>query len=98
MTSTSASAAPPSPRSPAVAPGRRYAGYGNRAIGTIALKSPVALSWKAAKPKIQVFTTTGFVLVNSTKPSGSVHLSKGTYRGVRVASAGAWSLLVAPLH
>ena len=71
------------------APWAHYAGHGNKAIGTIALKSPVRLTWSAAKPKIQVFTSTGFVLVNSRKSSGSVLISKGTYRGVRVASGGA---------
>ncbi len=97
-TSTSPSAPRPAPPSPAVEPGRRYAGHGNRAIGTLALKSAVRLTWNAAKPKIQLFTSAGFMLVNSTKPTGSVNLTKGTYRGVRVASTGAWSLLVAPLH
>ena len=62
---------------------RHYAGNGDKPIGTIVVKSPVVLTWTAAKPKMQIFTSKGFVLVNSTTSSGSVHLSKGTSAGTR---------------
>ena len=75
---------------------RHYAGNGDKPIGTIVVKSPVVLTWTAAKPKMQIFTSKGFVLVNSTASSGSVHLSKGTYRGVRVASGGTWAIVLRP--
>jgi hypothetical protein len=75
----------------------RYAGNGDKAIGAMVIKTPVTLTWSAAKPKIQVFTRSGFVLVNSTKSSGSVRISQGTYRGVRVASRGSWTITLRPV-
>jgi len=96
-TSSSPAASAPSSPSGQVATGRSYTGRGNRAIGTITLRSPVTLTWSTTKPKIQVFTSLGFVLVNSHKTTGSIKLSKGTYRGVRVASPGTWTVLLRPL-
>jgi hypothetical protein len=71
---------------------RRYAGNGNTQLGTIVLRTPSTLVWKAQRAPIQVFTAKGFILVNSTAPSGVTRLSQGTYRGVRVASHAGWSL------
>lgn len=71
---------------------RRYAGNGNTQLGTIVVRSPSTLVWKAEHPPIQIFTAKGFILVNSTAPSGVTRLSRGTYRGVRVASHAGWSI------
>jgi hypothetical protein len=48
--------------------------------------------WKARRPGIQIFTSNGFMLVNSRSLTGAVRLSRGTYRGVRVSSAAHWSV------
>jgi hypothetical protein len=82
-----ASAAPPGGRLL-----RRYAGNGNTQLGTIHVSVPSTLEWKAQHPPIQAFTSKGFILVNSTAPSGITRLSRGTYRNVRVASHAGWSL------
>jgi hypothetical protein len=82
-----ASAAPPGGRLL-----RRYAGNGNTQLGTIVVSVPSTLTWKAQHSPIQVFTSKGFILVNSTAPSGVTRLSRGTYRNMRVASRAGWSL------
>lgn len=71
---------------------RRYAGNGNTQLGTIVVRSPSTLVWKAQHPPIQIFTTKGFILVNSTAPTGVTRLSAGTYRRMRVASHAGWSI------
>jgi len=50
------------------------------------------LVWSADHPRIQIFTSKGFMLVNSSSPTGTVRLSRGTYRGVRVSSPARWSV------
>lgn len=53
---------------------------------------PTVLSWHAQQGPIQIFTSRGFLLAQSSAAHGSVRLSKGTYRGVRVASHAGWSI------
>jgi hypothetical protein len=95
-TSTSGGTAstPPHPASPS--PGgrllRRFTGYGNGRLGTIAVHASSLLSWRATQPHIQIFTVNGFMLVNSRSTTGTVRVSRGTYRGVRVSSAARWSV------
>jgi hypothetical protein len=69
---------------------RRFTGYGNSQLGTIVVPSSSALLWSARHTPIQIFTSSGFMLVNSKAASGSVRLSRGSYRGVRVASHAGW--------
>ena len=71
---------------------RRFTGYGNSALGTIVVRSASVLIWNARHPAIQIFTSSGFMLVNSKATTGTVRLSRGTYRGVRVASDAGWSI------
>jgi hypothetical protein len=71
---------------------RRYSGTGNTRLGTIVVHSSSVLVWSAQHAPIQVFTSTGFILLNSSSLTGSTKLSGGTYRGVRVASHAGWSL------
>jgi hypothetical protein len=78
--------------SPGGRPLRRFAGYGDRSLGTIVVRSASVLVWNARHPAIQIFTAEGFMLVNSKLPNGAVQLSAGTYRGVRVASGAHWSI------
>jgi hypothetical protein len=84
----------PSATTPAAPAGvrvlRRFSGHGNTALGTIPLHSPAVLAWSAGQPPMQIFTSRGFLLVNSKGSSGTVRLARGTYRGVRVASRGSW--------
>jgi hypothetical protein len=58
----------------------------------IVVNVPSVLSWHAARAPIQIFTSSGFLLVQSGASNGSVRLSKGTYRGVRVATHAGWSI------
>lgn len=71
---------------------RRFAGSGNTQLGTIVVRSPQVLEWRTARAPIQIFAANGFMLVNSPAPSGSIHLSRGTYRSVRVATHASWSI------
>ena len=71
---------------------REYSGAGNARLGTIVVHSPSVLVWSTQRVPIQVFTSTGFILLNSSSSTGSTRLSGGTYRGVRVASRARWSL------
>lgn len=87
--STPAQPAPPSPGGQLL---RRFAGYGNGRLGTLVVHARSVLVWKARQPRIQIFTSNGFMLVNSRSPSGAVRLSRGTYRSVRVSSAAHWSV------
>ena len=82
---------PPHPASPSPN-GRllhRFTGYWQRAAGhdRAARSQPAVVA--CSQPHIQIFTANGFMLVNSRSTTGSVRVSRGTYRGVRVASAGA---------
>jgi hypothetical protein len=60
-------------------------------VGTIRITVPTTLIWHARGP-IQVFTSKGFLIVDSQAPSGGVRLSKGQYPGLRVVASGAWSV------
>jgi hypothetical protein len=71
---------------------RRFAGSGNTRLGTIVVRSSQVLEWRVAQAPIQIFAANGFMLVNSSSPSGSIHLSRGTYRSVRVATRASWSV------
>jgi hypothetical protein len=71
---------------------RRFAGFGDTRLGTIVVRSAQVLQWRTARAPIQIFAANGFMLVNSTAPSGSIHLSRGTYRSVRVAAHASWSI------
>jgi len=97
--STSRSTTGPTPGStPGTSPSpggrllRRFTGDGNAWLGTIVVHSPSVLEWSAQHPAIQIFTSNGFMLVNSKAPKGSIRLAGGTYRGVRVASHASWSI------
>jgi hypothetical protein len=71
---------------------RRFTGSGDTRLGTIVVRSPQVLQWRTARPPIQIFAANGFMLVDSSAPSGSIHLSRGTYRSVRVAAHASWSV------
>jgi hypothetical protein len=87
---------PAKTHSTASAPGngvlRRFAGSGNTRLGTIVVRSPQVLEWRTAGAPIQIFAANGFMLVSSSAPSGSIHLSRGKYRSVRVATHASWSV------
>jgi hypothetical protein len=70
----------------------RFTGSGNARLGTIVVSAPEVLVWQARHPTIQIFAANGFILVSSGAASGSIHLSRGTYRGLRVATRAGWSI------
>jgi hypothetical protein len=88
---SSGASAQPSP-APSGGLVRRFTGSGNERLGTIVLHAQSVLSWHVQHGPIQIFTSSGFLLVQSQQPNGSVRLSRGTYRGVRVASHAGWSI------
>jgi hypothetical protein len=87
--STSTPTASPAPKGRLL---HRYAGYGNGRLGTLVTSGQTLLVWNAGHPRIQIFTSKGFMLVNSSSHTGTVRLSRGTYRGVRVSSPAQWSV------
>jgi hypothetical protein len=71
---------------------RKFAGDGPERLGTVIVSVPSTLVWRADHPPIQIFTSSGFMLVNSQAASGAMRLSRGSYRGVRVASRAGWTI------
>lgn len=75
-----------------VASPRIITGTRDASIGTLAEGTSVVLAWTATEAPIQIFTATGNLLLSSHARSGSIRLAEGRYRGLRVASPGAWTL------
>jgi|HubBroStandDraft_6_1064221.scaffolds.fasta_scaffold716182_1 hypothetical protein len=71
---------------------RGFSGVGDTRLGTIAVSSPEVLVWTAQHGGIQIFTSNGFILVTSHAANGSVRLSRGAYRGARVATHAGWTI------
>jgi hypothetical protein len=71
---------------------RGFSGDGNDQLGTITLNRPAVLVWNAARPPVQVYTSTSFRLVDSGARSGSVELLPGTYPHLQVAAGARWSV------
>jgi hypothetical protein len=71
---------------------RKFAGSGPERLGTVVVSVPSTLVWRADHPPIQIFTSSGFILVNSHAASGTIQVSRGSYRGVRVASSEGWTI------
>ena len=97
--STAKSAQPSRPSTPALPAAarsgtllHRYTGMGDYLLGKIVAPATRVLVWSAHSGRIQIFTASGFMLVNSQSATGSVRLARGTYSGVRVATAASWSL------
>lgn len=88
-TSASTQSASPPPSGQLI---RRFTGTGSGRLGTIVVNVPSVLIWHAQRTPIQIFTSSGFLLVQSGTANGSVRLSKGTYRGARVATRAGWSI------
>lgn len=97
--STAKSAQPSHPSTPALPAAatsgtllHRYTGTGDYLLGKIVAPASRVLVWSAHSGRIQIFTASGFILVNSQSATGSVRLARGTYSGVRVATSSSWSL------
>lgn len=79
---------------PAVPQGGRtiktFAGSGNGRIGSVSERTTTVLEWRAPGHGIQIFTSRGALLVDSTTGIGSVRLPRGEYADLRVASRGSW--------
>jgi hypothetical protein len=88
------STAPASTPLSAVAAGevlRVLAGDGNARLGSLSERRPVVVEWRSTHP-VQIFTARGFLLLASPSPHGRIRLSGGTYRGLRIATAGRWRI------
>jgi hypothetical protein len=84
-------------KQPVIAAGavsRVLTGTGNMAIGTLSENTTVVLEWSATGPPIQIFNPHGFLLVNSSSPTGRVRLARGVYKDLRVAAKGHWTIQV----
>jgi hypothetical protein len=71
---------------------RVITGTHNANIGTLAEGASVFLVWTASAAPIQIFTSQGNLLLSSHARTGRIRLAEGQYRGLRVASPGAWTL------
>jgi hypothetical protein len=71
---------------------RVITGTRNANIGTLAEGASVFLVWTASEAPIQIFTSQGNLLLSSHARNGKIRLAEGQYRGLRVASPGAWTL------
>lgn len=67
-------------------------GTRNAQIGTLAETTSVVLAWTASEGPIQIFTSQGNLLLSSHARNGTIRLAAGQYRGLHVASPGAWTL------
>jgi hypothetical protein len=71
---------------------RSFSGSGNGTLGSLSEKTPVVLTWKTAAPPLQLFTSKGFMLIDSTSRRGAVRLARGRYKKLRVASRNQWTI------
>ena len=90
-------AAPSTPSTPVIDAGALIGtrtGTGNQAIGTLIESSEVVLRWSTTKPPLQIFDSRGFLVVDSQSATGSVRLARGSYKGLRIATKGHWTVQV----
>jgi hypothetical protein len=71
---------------------RTLRGTGSRALGSLRERRGVVLQWHAAGHPFQIYTTRGVVLVSSRDHAGSIGLTRGDYRSLRVATPGSWTI------
>lgn len=89
---SSQAAKPVAPVIPAGPVIHSYSGVGDATIGSVSERSTIVLEWSTPKPPIQLFTSHGFMLIDSHASSGRVKLGRGTYSGLRVAAKGSWTI------
>jgi hypothetical protein len=70
----------------------KRSGRGDVLLGTITLSGAHTLVWSSTATPFQMYTSSGFLLVDSNVTHGSVEILRGTYREVRVATRGDWSV------
>jgi hypothetical protein len=73
---------------------RTFSGSGNRRLGTLRLRRAAVLRWRTRGALFQVSERHGFLLVNTRARRGHVRIHRGTYRGVRVATRGRWTITI----
>ncbi|MGO9788056.1 MAG: hypothetical protein ACLP8S_00630 [Solirubrobacteraceae bacterium] len=69
-----------------------FSGTGNQTIGSVSEQRTIVIEWTADKAPIQVFTSKGFLLVDSRTQTGRIRLARGDYQDLHVATRGAWTL------
>lgn len=92
--SSGVAAKPLAPVIPAGAVIHTYSGVGDGVIGSVAERSTIVLEWSTPTPPIQLFTSRGFLLIDSHAARGRVRLGRGSYSGLRVAAKGSWTIRV----
>jgi hypothetical protein len=71
---------------------RRFSGARSQAIGSLSVKRSLVIRWTVAKPRIQIYTAKGNLLVSSDRRTGTIRLGQGKYTGLRIDTSGPWSV------
>lgn len=50
------------------------------------------LQWHASRRPFQIYTSRGMILVTGRGHRGSIGLTRGNYRNLRVSTPGAWTI------
>ncbi|MGA2010098.1 MAG: hypothetical protein ABSH51_06145 [Solirubrobacteraceae bacterium] len=72
----------------------RFAGSGNRVLGSVNARTAVVLQWRASGRPLTLLTAGGFPIVESANGAGRIRLLRGDYRGLRIVTAQRWSVEV----
>lgn len=86
--------APTSPRAPVIAFGRTLktlSGTGDTFVGALSEAKPVVIVCRSAHP-FNILTASGFVLLAGQSGQTLVRLTAGTYKGLRIVTAGSWQI------
>jgi hypothetical protein len=80
---------------PVVATGpvvRRFSGARSQAIGSLSVKRSLVIRWNVARPRIQIYTAKGNLLVSSDRRTGTIRLGQGKYTNLRIDTGGPWTI------
>ena len=86
------------PRIPAGRVIASYSGTGNGPAWSLAEAKPTVLEWSVGSPPVRITVSRTFLLVRSTAKTGRVRLLPGHYPGLRVLTAGSWTIRVRAAH
>lgn len=89
-------AAAPAATTPASAT-KRWSGTGNRSLGTVKLTRDSVVRWTSSGARFSLTDRSGKLKISGRTKAGQSFAVRRTYRGVRVASRGRWTLQIAPL-
>jgi hypothetical protein len=92
---SSPSGQPPPAATSVVATGpvvRRFSGARGQAIGSLSVKRSLVIRWNVARPRMQIYTATGNLLVSTDRRTGTIRLGQGKYTNLRIDTGGPWTI------